>query len=103
MLSCSLLLLFTLAAVSEFAICSVDHSLKPLCSCFLDRIPILSLTLNLPSAIKLCLGIRFPHGEAGGDELLRKDLDCLADGDDGGKGILDGDKGILDGGVLDGD
>ena len=46
--------------------------------------------------MKLCLGIRFPQGDEGGDELLRKDLDCAADGDDGDKGILDCDKGILD-------
>ena len=92
MLSCSLLLLFTLAAVSEIVICSVDHSPKPLCSDFLDRISILSLTLNLPCAMKLCLGTRFPQGEGGGDELRRKDLDWDADGDDGGKGSLDGGK-----------
>jgi len=47
--------------------------------------------------MKLCLGIRFPQGDEGGDELLRKDLDCAADGDGGDKGILDGDKGVLDG------
>ena len=91
MLSCSLLLLSTFAA-SEIAICSVDHSPKPLCSDFFDRISYLSLTLNLPCAMKLCLGTRFPQGEGGVNELRRKDLDWDADGDDGGKGSLDGGK-----------